>query len=133
MNKQIILCVDDEQFVLNALNKQLQRHFGDHFEYEFAESAEEAMEILEELTEEGEVVAMVISDQIMPGIPGDRFLVEIHKTMPHAVKVMLSGQVSSEALENVEHNAALYRLINKPWKEEELTTIIQTGLAQFNG
>lgn len=69
-NKDVILCIDDEQIILNSLSKQLIRKFGTRFEYEFAESGEEALEILDELDEEGKTVVMAISDQIMPGMYG---------------------------------------------------------------
>ena len=45
MDKEIIICVDDEQIVLNSLNTQLRKKFGSRYGYEFAESAEEALRL----------------------------------------------------------------------------------------
>ncbi len=48
----------DEEIVLTALREQLQDYFGEQYRYELAESAEEAMEVMEELAQEGvEVVS----------------------------------------------------------------------------
>lgn len=63
MGKSLIVCVDDEQAVLNSLNTQLKRKFQDKYHYEFAESGDEALEIIEELEKEGFSLVMVISDQ----------------------------------------------------------------------
>lgn len=47
MSEAVILCVDDEAVILETLQEQISRHFGKQFLYEAAESAEEALEILE--------------------------------------------------------------------------------------
>jgi CheY-like chemotaxis protein len=58
MPKKAILCVDDEEIVLTALREQLQDYFGEQYRYELAESAFDAMEVMEELAQEGvEVVS----------------------------------------------------------------------------
>ena len=77
--KPVILCVDDEEMILNSLNKQLLRRFGDQFDFEFCESAEEGLEVMEQLRFDGHTIVMVISDQIMPGMAGDKFLIKVHE------------------------------------------------------
>ncbi|OAD23176.1 two-component response regulator, partial [Candidatus Thiomargarita nelsonii] len=74
MTEQVILCVDDEEMVLNSLEMQLKEQFGDKYIYELAENAEDALEIIEELDEEGTEVLIIVSDWLMPGIKGDEFL-----------------------------------------------------------
>ena len=70
-----IVCVDDEKIVLDSLNSQLTRNFGKNFNYEFAESAKEALEIIEELHKaDDEMIYVVISDWLMPGMKGDELL-----------------------------------------------------------
>jgi predicted signal transduction protein with EAL and GGDEF domain len=49
MSNSAILCVDDEIIILESLREQLQRHFGDRYLYEVAESVEEAWEVIDEL------------------------------------------------------------------------------------
>lgn len=95
MGKSMIVCVDDEQIVLNSLNTQLKRKFGDQYHYEFAESGDEALEVIQDMEEEGYTLVMVISDQIMPGMKGDELLTEVHKKYPKVIKIMLTGQALS--------------------------------------
>ena len=52
MSQAAILCVDDETLVLETLEIEFHKAFNDTYRYEFAESAEEALEIIDELHEE---------------------------------------------------------------------------------
>ena len=67
----IILCVDDDSTVLNALRTVMAANFGQHLQVEFAEGGEEALEIDAELREQGRELSVVISDFMMPGLRGD--------------------------------------------------------------
>jgi len=60
MLKKTILCVDDEKIVLDSLKAQLKRRFKEDFNYEIALDAEEAMEVIEELNEEDNIVIVII-------------------------------------------------------------------------
>ncbi|MEM7588697.1 MAG: adenylate/guanylate cyclase domain-containing protein [Myxococcota bacterium] len=129
--KPVVLCVDDEKIVLDSLSEQLHKHLGDTYSYEFAESAEEAMEVMQELAEEGIHVAMVISDQVMPGMLGDEFLTKLHKQNPDAVKILLTGQAALESAINAVNNADLFRYLTKPWKKEDFLLTVQRGLDRY--
>jgi two-component system sensor histidine kinase ChiS len=130
--KPVIICVDDEKFILDTINKQLQRRFGTDYEYEFAESAEEALDIIQELIDEGYDVMMVISDQIMPGMTGDKLLSKIHSENPNPIKILLTGQASLDSAVNVINNANLFRYLTKPWQEDDLLLTVERGINQFN-
>jgi DNA-binding NtrC family response regulator len=130
MPRKAILCVDDEKIILDSLKLQMKKHFGNDYTYEFAQSAEEAWEIIEELSEEGEEILIVVSDWLMPYGKGDKFLGEVHQKHPEIVKVMLTGQADQEAIEEAQQKANLYRCIHKPWNEAELIEAIAAGLAK---
>lgn len=130
-NKDVILCIDDEQIILNSLSKQLIRKFGTRFEYEFAESGEEALEIIDELEQEGRTVVMAISDQIMPGMYGDEFLTIFHNRFPKSIKVLLTGQAALDSAMNAINKADLYRYLTKPWQEDDLLLTVDRGLQQY--
>ncbi len=129
--KPVILCVDDEQIILNSLNKQLIRQFGHQFDLEFCESAEEAIALIDALIMERYNVVMVISDQIMPGMSGDEFLIHIHKKYPRIIKILLTGQAAIESAMNAVNNADLYRYLTKPWGERDLIMTVERGLQQY--
>ncbi|MCS7027636.1 MAG: response regulator [Bacteroidia bacterium] len=131
-NKQLILCVDDEKVVLNSLRQQLQSSFGDQYQYEIAESAEEAWEIISELKSENVEIVLIISDWLMPGKKGDEFLIELHKKYPKVVTMMLTGHADDAAVENAKKNANLFACIRKPWSKEELVENIQRAFQKLH-
>ncbi|MGF1521814.1 MAG: response regulator [Leptolyngbyaceae cyanobacterium] len=123
-----ILCVDDEIAILDSLKEQLKRHFGSRFFYEVATSADEALEVLEELEEEALDILIIVSDCLMPGMQGDELLVEVHQRYPNIVTVMLTGQAEESAIQRAIAEANLYRCLDKPWAEDELVATITSGL-----
>ncbi len=132
MPKPVILCVDDEMVVLNSLKIQLKKAFGDDYLYEIAENADEAMEIIDEIGEaEANVILVIVSDWLMPGIKGDEFLINVHKQYPKIVKVILTGQADESAIERVRQQANLHHCLYKPWDGKELVEIIKSGLAKI--
>ena len=132
MNKPTIICVDDETMILKSLKTQLKNHLGSAFYIETVESAEEALELMEELFYDKEEVPVVISDQIMPGMKGDEFLIEVKKRFGHPIKkIMLTGQASAESVGNAINHAGLYRFIAKPWNIQDLNMTITEALNSF--
>ena len=129
--KRAILCVDDEKIVLDSLQEQLSATFGDEFEYEIAESVEEAWEVIEDMVAEGYEMVLVISDWLMPKVKGDKFLIDLHKKYPNTVKIMLTGQADPEAVKNAMENADLYAYIRKPWKAEQLIEYVNQALKEM--
>jgi two-component system, sensor histidine kinase and response regulator len=132
MNKQVILCIDDESIVLDALKEQIQKGLGGELSIEVAESGDEALEIFDELTQEGLEVPVVIADFIMPGMKGDALLEKIHSRKPTAKNILLTGQASLEGIGNAINKANLYRFISKPWEKDDLILTIQEALKSFD-
>jgi CheY-like chemotaxis protein len=126
--KQIlnIVCVDDEKIVLDSLNSQLTRNFGNNFNYEFAESAEEALEIIEELqNDDVDVIYVVISDWLMPGMKGDELLEEVRRKVKNVKTILLTGHIDSKIVQEIERSGKGVKCIYKPWNERELVALIK--------
>jgi len=130
MSKPVILLVDDEVVVLDSLKIQLKKEFGNEYFYEVAESADEALEIIEELEEENIEILLLVSDWLMPGMKGDELLIKVHDQYPDIIKVMLTGQADEDAVERAEQQANLYNCLRKPWDKTELIDTIKSGLAK---
>lgn len=128
MTKPAILCVDDESVILNSLKIQLKKEFGNAYVYEIAESADEALEIIEELKQEQTDILVIVSDWLMPGIKGDEFLIRVHENYPNIIKVMLTGQADENAIQKAKEQANLYACLHKPWDNEVLVNTIKNGL-----
>jgi CheY-like chemotaxis protein len=127
MPNKAILCVDDERIVLLSLRDQISKHFGECYRSEFAESVDEAWEIIEELNQEGVNVFIIVSDWLMPGIKGDEFLIQVHQRFPDIVTVLLTGQADEAAIERTRQYANLYSYIPKPWDEATLIGVIRSS------
>jgi CheY-like chemotaxis protein len=128
MSKKAILCVDDEEMILTSLRDQLQNHFGSRYVYEFAESADEALEVIEEFNDDGVEILIIVSDWLMPNMKGDEFLIRVHQRFPNIVKVMLTGHADETAIERTRQEANLHRCLYKPWTEQELIETLTSGL-----
>ena len=129
--KPIILCVDDEQIVLTSLKAQLRRIFSTEFDIEIAESGAEAIEIIEEMLEDGVEFPLIISDQIMPGMSGDELLVYTHNNSSETYSIMLTGQADANAIGRAVNKANLYRYISKPWNETDLQMTVKEAVKGF--
>ena len=123
---QYIICVDDEQVILNQVSAQLEEAFGDMSIIENAESAEEALELMDELVAAGHGIRLVISDQVMPGMNGAKFLEIVHQRYPATNKILLTGYAGLESAMYAVNYAGLDKYIEKPWdKTEFLDTVRQ--------
>ena len=132
MKRPVILCVDDQKEILDSLEEQIGRRLGDDFVVELAEGGEEALELIEDLIDEGEQkLAVIVSDHLMPGMKGDEFLISAHAIVPDTLKVLLSGQASLEAVRNVINEAKLYRYVEKPWEEDDLMLTIEEASKSY--
>ena len=131
MSEAAILCVDDEVAILKSLEIELEEAFGDSYLFEFAESADEALEIIEDFDEDSVQVLIIVSDWLMPGMKGDEFLIQVHQKFPQIIKMMLTGQADDEAVERAKKQANLYHCFHKPWNREELIETIRTALTSL--
>ena len=130
-HKEHILCVDDEEGILTALRQQLRGRFGDECEIEVAQSAGDALELMDELHRDGEAVAVIIADQIMPGMKGVELLEEVHRRSPATTKILLTGQAGLDAVVAAINRAALNHYIPKPWDEPDLRLAVENLLRQY--
>lgn len=130
--KPVVLCVDDEKIILDSLRDQLESWLGSDYELELAESAQEGLEIIEECARDHRPVAIVISDQIMPGMNGDEFLARVHTESPGTLKILLTGQTSLEAIQNAINRASLFRYIAKPWEATDLMVTVTEAARSFS-
>ena len=128
-NDKAIICVDDEQIILMSLLMQVKKNFGDRFQCESAQSADDAMEVINDLVEDGIKIVLIISDWLMPGERGDDFLIKVHKMFPNIKLILLTGQADQEAIERLEKEVDLFLCIHKPWNEKILVDAVNSALS----
>src|SRR4249920_694712 len=127
----IILCVDDDSTVLNALRSVLSNHFGSEVEVEFAESGAEALEIVADLKAQGKELGLIISDFMMPGLRGDELLVPLHEESPNTVKILLTGQSDLSGVKRAINDANLYRFLEKPFLNDDIVLTIRGAIRAY--
>lgn len=127
----IILCVDDDSTVLNALRSVFAKHFGSELQVEFAESGPEALEIAADIREQGRELGLVITDFMMPGMKGDEFLVRLHEQSPKTVKIMLTGQSDLSGVKRAINHANLYRFLEKPFLNEDIVLTVRAAVRAY--
>jgi signal transduction histidine kinase/FixJ family two-component response regulator len=132
MSEYVILCVDDERPVLDAVLYELEP-FSSQFYIEGALSVEEARSVVEQIKEDGDKLALIVCDNIMPKTNGIDFLIELgqepytHRTS----KVLLTGQTSLDETVAAINQGCLDYYIGKPWLQGELIDIARKQLAKY--
>ncbi len=120
------MCVDDDPSVLFSLKTELRSRFASRFQYETAENAHEALELIAELVNGSVKIVLVVSDWLMPGMKGDEFLTVVRRQYPEIRAIMLTGQVDPLSSDNVLKNGLAEAIIAKPWNSKDLMDTIET-------
>ncbi|HHW23574.1 MAG TPA: response regulator [Clostridiaceae bacterium] len=131
MGRDMILCVDDEEMIVDALKMELISSLPENITIETARNAEEAFQVVEESINQGDNFILVISDQRMPGIPGDVLLAELNKLIPDSLKILLTGYTDIDGIQYAINNAGLFRYIQKPWSREDLILTVKQAIDKF--
>ena len=115
-----ILCVDDEQIVLDSIQKHLRRIEG--VNVLTALSVDAALDIMGK-----DNISIVLTDLMMPDIDGLEFLKILQKKNSDIIAVMITGYATiNSALQAMQLGAFDY--LAKPFTKEELVKIIQRAL-----
>jgi len=115
-----ILFVDDEPFVLEALQRMLHNMRGE-WDMRFAGGGAEALRLMAESPAE-----VVVSDMRMPDINGAQLLNEIMQLHPKTVRLILSGFADSEMIMQCVHGT--HQFLSKPCGGETLRNVIRRAL-----
>ncbi|NQW21500.1 MAG: FAD-dependent oxidoreductase [Chloroflexi bacterium] len=119
MPASTIICVDDEPQVLNAVERDLRSYYGGKYRIVKAGSGAAALDLLKRLEERGDLVALFLADQRMPGMTGTEFLAEARKIYPTAKKVLLTAYADTEAAISCINSVGLDHYLMKPWDPPE--------------
>jgi thioredoxin reductase (NADPH) len=126
MAKPILLAIDDDTSVLEAVVQDLRRHYGQDYRIVRAASGGAALDICRQLKERKEIVALFLSDQRMPGMTGVDFLQQGLGIYPEAKRVLLTAYADTEAAIRAINSAKIHYYLNKPWDppEEKLYPVL---------
>lgn len=132
MEKPNIVCIDDQRQVLATLQKDLEV-MEEHCLIHTCETASEAKDLLNDLYNDGEQIALLICDHIMPGKNGVDFLVDVHEDsrFPHIKKILLTGLASHQDTITAINEAHVDHYLEKPWNPNELIDTVKSLVAKF--
>jgi thioredoxin reductase (NADPH) len=133
MIKPVIIAVDDEPQVLNAVSRDLRQQYRNEYRIISARSGSEALEAVRQLKQRNTPVALFLADQRMPEISGTQFLAEARKLYPDARKVLLTAYADTEAAIASINEVDLDYYLLKPWDppEERLFPILDDLLGDW--
>lgn len=129
--RSVIMCVDDDNYVLRTLSEQLGEWFGRDYIIAKASSGEEGLEVLDKFLADKVNVSVCISDYVMPGMSGDAFLKMVHEREPAIKTIMLTGHSAIDGVVFAINNAGLYRFISKPWDPKDLRLTIAEAAKSY--
>src|SRR5437764_2319271 len=117
-----IMIVDDEPANLRLLERLFRRDYV----VVSASSGEEALQLLNRHD-----VALLITDQRMPGMTGIELLKRTVALQPHLVRMSLTGYTDVSALVEAINCGHVYKYVTKPWDNQDLRLTVERALEHY--
>ena len=134
MSKPVILTVDDEIEVSNAIERDLRSKFGREYRIIKTNSGADAMDVVHKLKQRNDQIALIISDQRMPAMEGTEFIKQAMEIYPNAIKILLTAYADTNAAIDSINKLALDYYLLKPWDppEEKLYPVLSDLLVNWH-
>lgn len=135
MELPVIMTIDDDKQVLNAITRDLKKEFRKEYKILNTTSANEALESLKEMKNQGQTIALLLSDQRMPEMEGVAFLDKAKDIYPEAKRVLLTAYADTGAAIKAINEINLDYYLMKPWDppEEKLYPVMRELLDEWQG
>ncbi len=117
-----ILCVDDERNILNGIKRNL----GRELHIVTALGPEEGLEAIASSGPFG----VIMTDMQMPGMDGAAFLAKARRRLPHAIRILLTGQASAEAAQRAINRGGVHKYVTKPCPPERLRKLFRLSIEE---
>lgn len=126
MSPPVILTVDDDPQVLNAVERDLRRRYRPEYRILKARSGGEALESVGRMKQRNESLALFLADQRMPEMTGVEFLQRAVDLYPEAKRVLLTAYADTEAAIKAINDVQVDYYLLKPWDppEEKLYPVL---------
>lgn len=120
---ETVLFVDDEENILRSVERLFR---GKDFTFRGALNARDALTIVQE-----EAVAVIVSDNLMPGISGIDMLCRVREISPSTVKVLMTAHADLPTVVAAINRSEIFRFVFKPWDNSEFAWVIEESLARY--
>lgn len=121
-----VLIVDDETTATKYLSRRLNR-MQSAFRVLCADSAEQALELIED-PRNG--IAVVMTDQRMPGLQGKELLDQLKLSRPDIVRILTSAYGEVGVALDAVNEGGIFRYQTKPWQADRLVPVFREALEQ---
>ena len=121
--ERTLLLLDDEENILNSLQRALRR---DGYQILKTTSAREALQLVDDND-----IGVILSDQRMPEMTGVEFLSQARERCPQTVRMILSGYTELTSVTDAINRGWVYKFLTKPWDDELLRANILEAFERF--
>ena len=119
MTKPVLLTIDDDADVLSVIARDLRKHYARDYRIVRADSGTVALGLLRELKDREDHVALILSDQRMPGMDGVTLLSEAMTLYPKSKRALLTAYADTEAAIGAINKSQVDYYLMKPWDPPE--------------
>ena len=117
-----VLYVDDEPENLRIFELAFRREFS----VVTAESGDEGLRLLHQRP-----IAIVLSDQRMPGMAGVDFLTRAREVDPKTIRILVTAYGDAATLGGAINDGSIYRYVPKPWAPEDMRLAIRRAIEVY--
>jgi signal transduction histidine kinase len=118
----LVLYADDERANLIVFEQS----FNDRYRIRSVSSGEEALAVLAT-----EPVAVVVTDQRMPGMSGNDLLRRVLEVSPDTIRIVITAYSDLDPILRAVNEGLVARYVIKPWDHEELRQILDWGIETY--
>lgn len=119
-----VLYVDDETQTASNFKEYL----SDTFEVEIANSAEEGWKLFQSKPDR---IAVVMTDQRMPGGSGTDLLEKVKNLRPRSIRILATAYSDLDAAIQAVNSGSIYKYVTKPWDPPTLEITLKRGMEFF--
>jgi len=117
--KPFILTVDDDVAVLRGIERDLRGKYASTYRILRAESGKAALEVLTQIKDRNDDIALILADQRMPEMDGVQFLIKAREIHPDSRRVLLTAYADTTAAIAAINEVRLHHYLMKPWDPPE--------------
>jgi len=122
-SKPAVLLLDDDERDLMLLEQILR---PDGFQVLKTTDPTRAFELLA-----SHLVAMVISDQNMPGLTGVEFLSQVRKLYPDVIRIVFTSSQDPRVFADAVNEAGIHKVLMKDWDGERLRAEVREASSSY--
>ena len=123
ITRQRVLCVDDDGELLQSIAPHLEPHYC----VDLATTAIEGLQILERHPD----TAVIVSDMLMPGMDGVKFLAATRAIAPDARRILMTGCGDLHAAMAAVNEGQICRFLTKPCEVAALRDAIEFAMNEY--